>query len=187
MKKIRELISNLSRWYYSLESSNKLAVTIIAVIALFLIVTFLRSIDLSKRTINYKELKPEAIIQLQKTEDRDIFMKTNDIIEKIVFATAGEYKINDTTVKVGDYRKYALKSEYKISGLKFNSRINSIGKDFLKDKKGNLEYKDIYPVIKNIYVYNADRGYYICELTTEEQHFIGLELQDEKFYIFYLE
>lgn len=176
-------------WFTSLSSTGQLFATIIGVVILVILVKLIGSLDLNKKIINYKTLSGAyAIENLQTTNDRDVYMKANDIVEKMLFATVDQYTINEKNVKTSDYFKYTKYHEYRIPLFKFNKVMKNISADVFKDINTTyLTGKEIYPVIKNIYVLSFDYNMYICELNTDEPHFIGIQLDGNEYYIIYVE
>ncbi len=189
MDKIKGLFTNLINWYFSLKSHLKLLVTVIAVFALAILVRLISGVDVGSKIINYKELSGEyAINNLQLVKNRNTFLATNDVIEKMLFTNFGQYKINDKKVKIKDYYDFSLYEEYKISYFKFKDKIENISNEVFEGKDiSNLTSGVVYPIVKNIYLLSEKENMYMCELNSKTRHFVGIKIEDNKYYIFYVE
>ena len=190
MKKIREIFSNLITWYNGLDSIKKLIVTVIGVIILAIFVKLISMIDLSDKVVDYKNLSLASVMEkCEITNDRECYVKSNAIITNLMLTTAGKYEIQDQKVKLEYYSKYAKYKEYNISNSKFSKLVNGISDDvFVGVDKSTVNMEELYPIIKNIYVYSKENSMYIVELNTETPHAVGLKYTtDDTFYIFYLE
>lgn len=190
MKKIREKFSNLIAWYNGLDSIKKLIVTVIGVVALFGLVKLISMIDLSKKIVDYKNLSAAYVMEnYEITNDKQIYVKSNRIITDLLLTTADRYQIQDKKVKLDYYFKYAKYKEYSVSNSRFKRIINNIADSVFSDVDRNtVNMNDIYPIIKNMYVYSAENSMYVIELNTAEPHAIGIKYTSENtFYIFYLE
>lgn len=189
MNKIKGLFTSLINWYFSLKSQLKLLVTIIAVVILAILVSLISRINVGTKIIDYKDLSGDyAVSNLQLVSNRNTFLATNDIIEKMLFANYGQFTLNDKKVKVKDYYDYSLYGEYKISYFKFKDIVKNISNDVFEGKDtSNLTSGVVYPIVKNIYLLHKDENMYMCELNSNTRHFIGIKIEDDKYYIFYVE
>lgn len=188
MGKIENLRRNFVNWYYSIDVVKRLAFTITAVVILFLIVNLIGKIKVSGRLIDYSTLNPEYITEsLEITKDRTIYLNSTDCISKMILSSIGQYKIGNKKVGLSHYYKYVKFDEYSISKGKFKKAINTISDEIFEGKsRENVDVSSIYPIVKNVYVMSEANQLYICELNTEQQHFIGIKFQNDLFYIFYI-
>ncbi len=187
---IKEKINKAFDWYSSLESMKKLVVTIVIVIILFFLVKIISSIDLSKKIIDYSWSSGEELISsLEKSNDREIYLKTREVVSRLFNTMNDEYSIKDNKVSLNDWYKYALFDEYKISKGNFKSLLRKINEDY--NGKMNIYGSSkivLDSIIENVYVYSSSYGLYVCEMNiNDSKYYIGLKFESDNSYsIFYI-
>lgn len=187
MKKIKNFFRNIFEVYNNFTGVQKLIFTTICVLILMLLVFLISYLDFSDKIINYKELNMNDIVKNNEPiRDRDIYIKCNYIIEELLRIVKNDYKINNSKISIDDVHKYALYNEYGISNNKFKSKLKNIYNDIITDSSKDVS--EYYPIISNIYSYLKEQNMYIIEINNEDKkHYIGIQIQNDKYYIYYLE
>lgn len=179
---MKKIISKFKEFENELNSSQKLIMYIILVFLLILAVNMISKLSFGSNNIDYRQIENDILSQkYEVTKDREIYMKIGFIIDEINKINRDEYEIDGKKVSINDLYKYAKFSEYQISKSKFKKNIS---KAF-----GNIQTNEIeYSIIKNIYNYSSEQGMYIVEIETAEnnKNYIGINLKENNFYIFYL-
>lgn len=188
---IRDKIKKLTLHYDSLNSKSKLFVTIGLVLILALLVKGLSLINLKKGIIDYSWNSGEEIVSdLSVCTDKSIYLKSNEIVKKIIQTANNEYIIENKKVSINDWLKYVKYDEYKVSKKDFTNKIKNIGNEF-NDEVNNYGSKDLIydSTIEKIYMYSEAYELYVIKFNIgEHQHYLGIKFESDNFYhIFYIE
>lgn len=188
IEKIRKGVRNAIDWYSGLVGIKKLQVTIILVIVLALLAFGISKVRIGGRTINYKDINYESIINMEKNSDKNTYIMIDTALKRLILASYDSYNINGNKINLKDFYDFAKEEEYSISKGKYTKKISEMFTELQKERNGNVSnLESFYPIAKNIYTFSEENKMYFIELDTEKPHIIGLHFKEGNFYIFYLE
>lgn len=191
MKRI-DAINNIGRFISNLTKTQKIIVSLIALVILIISVNFLSTLSFKETIIDYKnENASTLIVDKEKLKDRDLYITLESIVENFLNTNIGKYKLNNKTIKLKDYYENVLFDEYKYN-RSFN-KFKKISNKFYKKIFINEKYNEIplENIVSDIYIYSKERKMYIVEVNTnvDEKGYIGIKIDDtfNVYYIFYIE
>lgn len=186
--KIRDFVGKVFNWYSELSGIRKLVVTIVAVVIIAFLATGISKINLDEKLINYKEISYDNIVALEVNEDKDVYIKCDSAIKRLISTYFDNYKIGNDNVELDDFYEYAKDEEYNISKSKFKKIIGNTISELQSERNASMSnIESFYPIVKNIYTYSTSNKMYFVEFATDQTHVIGLHFKEGKFYVFYVE
>ena len=188
VNKISDFIGKVINWYGELNGIRKLGVTVAAVIIIAILATGISKINFDEKIINYKDLYYDNIVSLDVNEDKDVYIKCDSSIKRLILTYFGNYNIGNKNIDLDDFYEFSKNEEYKISKSKFNKLIGNIVTELQSERNASLNNMEtFYPIVKNIYTYSSENKMYLVEFSTEQKHILGLQFKEGRFYIFYVE
>lgn len=188
MEGIRGFITRTIDWFNNLDGKRRLYAAIVALIVIALLAFALSKIRIGGNLINYKEINMDSIKLMNVNTDKDLYTKCDLIVKRLVETYYGNYKLSTRTVELNDYYEHTKLEEYSISKSKFNKRFKTIIDEMQTEKNATIgNINSFYPIIDKIYTYSDTNKLYFIKFKTDEDHVLGVQVREDRFYIFYIE